>query len=214
MNINGIGGDLAVPAGVSPAGIRQGYSGEVSVGDRHARYQEAVLRGSVYSVTFAAAALAAASATAAGAFVLLNPLGSGKLLSLIDIQSTMTANTPVATGTAAVLGALINAIFSAEGTAVVPTPNLVGAANKSVAIALPSGTYAVLPSVTPPGLRQISGWYADLAASSQLAWNRDEVAGEVIIQPGSGVNVYGLGGTPADVTLAITMTWEEVSTLS
>lgn len=210
MLVNGLVGDQPNATGTSPAAIRQGFTGEVSVGDRHARYMEAVLRGNVFSVNFAAAALAAASATAAGAFVLLNPAGSGKNLVLMDIESVLTAFSAVATGTAAVLGALINPVFSAEGTPVVPTSNLVGSANKSVAIALPSGTYAVLPSVAPPGLRLIAGAYDDLAANSFMAFVRDEVGGEVIIQPGNGVNVYGLGGTAADNTYTIAMTWEEV----
>jgi hypothetical protein len=196
-------GSMPVPRGL--------YTGETGVADVHGRYQEAVSRGSVFSLVFAAAALAVASATAAGAFVLNNPIGSGKNLAILDIQNTMTANTPVATGTALVLGALINPVFSALGTAVVPTQNLVGSAKASVAAGYPSGTYAVLPSVTPPGLRFIGGYYADLAASALNAYSRDEVAGEVIVQPGNAVNVYGLGGTPADITATIVITWEEIS---
>ena len=209
MLINGVVGDQLGGIGTNPP-VRQGYTGELSVGDRHGRYMEATLRGNVYSVTFAAAALAVASATSAGAFLLNNPAGSGKNLVLQDIQATMTANTPVATGTAIVLGAIVNPVFSALGTAVTPFSTLVGSGNKSVAAAYPSGTYAVLPSITPSGLRQVGGWYIDLAASESIAYTRDEVAGMVVVQPGCAVNLYGLGGTPADLSITATMVWEEV----
>lgn len=206
--INGAIGDQVGQANA----VRQGYSGEMSVGDRHGRYMEATLRKGVFTVNFAAAALAVASATAAGAFVLLNPAGSGVLLALLNVSSVMTANTPVATGTAIVLGALVNPIFSALGTAVVPQSNLVGstAAAPTGIAGYPSGTYAVLPSVTPPGVRIVGGYYADLAASALPAWQSDPVDGAVIIQPGNGVNLYGLGGTPADITVAASMTFESV----
>ena len=171
---------------------------------------EATLRGAVFTVDFAAAALAVASATAAGAFVLLNPAGSGVNLVIWNVASAMTANTPAATGTAIVLGALINPIFSALGTAVPPTQNLVGSAKASSASGYPSGTYAVLPSVTPPGVRIVGGYYSDLAASAYAAWQSDPVDGAVIVQPGNGVNLYGLGGTPADITVAASMTFEQV----
>ena len=43
---------------------------------------------------------------------------------------------------------------------------------------------------------------SDLAASAYAAWQSDPVDGAVIVQPGNGVNLYGLGGTPADITVA------------
>ena len=190
--------------------LRGGRTGEMMAADTHGRYQEAVYRGNVFSVPFAAAALAAASATAAGAFLLNNPIGSGKNLVLLDCETVVTAFTVVATGTGIIMGALINPTFSALGTPVVPTCNLIGSPNASVARGYPSGTYAVLPSVTPPGLRVLGGLYEDLAASSFVAYMKDEIAGVVIVAPGNAINIYGLGGTPADVTIAATITWEEI----
>ena len=191
--------------------LRGCRTGEVAAADVHGRYQEASYRGNVFSIAFAAAALAAASATAAGAFLLNNPIGSGKNLAILDVEAVVTAFTATASGVAFVVGALINPVFSALGTAVVPTCNLIGSANASVARGYPSGTYAVLPSVTPPGLRTVGGLYFDLAAGSTPVYTKDETAGAVIVAPGNAINIFGLGGTPANVTIAATITWEEIS---
>lgn len=170
-----------------------------------ARYYQNTYRGNKFALTFAAAALAAASASAAGAFLLVNPLGSGKNLVLIDIMPGVTAFTPVATGTSVMLGGLPNAVLTVLGTPVVPVSTLIGSGAKSVASGYPSATIAI----TPASIRQLANLYADLAAGDFVAV-KDEIAGAVVIQPGSAVNIFGLGGTPGDYTLQPTITWDEI----
>lgn len=170
------------------------------------RYYENVYRGYTFTLTFAAAALAASSATVAGAFLLSNPAGSGKNLVLIDCMPGITAFTPVATGTSIMLGGLANPTLTALGTAVVPICALVGSGNKSVASGYPSGTIAAAPT----SLRQLANLYLDLAAGDVIA-AKDEIAGAVVIAPGSAVNIFGLGGTPANYTLQPTFTWAEIA---
>lgn len=210
--IKGSVGAQSAGSGLTSPAFRQLYTGEMAVADVHGRYQEAMIQGGVFTVTYAAAALAAASATAAGAFVLLNPTGSGYVISILNITTYLEALSAVATGTSIVVGALINPVFSALGTAVAPTNNLVGSSKlcPSGLAGYPSGTYAVLPSVTPPGIRTVGAHYIDLQANSFNACLIDDVAGAVGIQPGNGINLFGLGGTAADLTIGASITFELV----
>src|SRR5271169_2206431 len=82
--------------------LRSLYSGELGVADVHARYQEAVCRGNVYSLfqTAVSQATAATFPYAAGGtapIALFNPAGSGK--DMVILAAAVAVETP---GTAAV----------------------------------------------------------------------------------------------------------------
>src|SRR5277367_3145070 len=85
-------------AGASPV-ISQDQFGANLVTELNARYANLVLSGSVFGVSYTAAALIVPSATATGAFALFNPANSGKNLVILAGLSGLTAQTtPGTTG--------------------------------------------------------------------------------------------------------------------
>lgn len=198
------------PAGQNAFGttppMRAGGGADAIVSELLPRYGRLTADGQVFSVTFAAAALAVVSGTAAGAFLLANPLNSGVAAILIDCMPGITAFTATTGGCSVILGGLGNAVLTSLGTAVVPNSTLVGSSITPQLRAYPSGTIAQ----TPVPIRALTNLYVDLAAGD-IAALKDEISGAVIILPGSAVNIYGLGGTPADITLQPTFTWAEVA---
>jgi hypothetical protein len=91
------------------------------------------------------------------------------------------------------------------GTAITPANCLIGNGNKSVALAAPTATLAAVPTFA----RTLASLYGDLAASDVVGVH-DDIGGAIIITPGYGVVIYGVNGTPADVTIAPQLTWDEV----
>lgn len=170
---------------------------------------ELAYRGLSFSASWTAAALAAASTTF-GAFILYNPAGSGKNLVLSKVQSVVTAFTPVATGQgwgifAVPSGAIAPTTTLAAGNT--PNNNLVGGPPAQAKTAV-SGANTV--TATPVLLRLIGGLYPDLAAGDVTALFEADLAGEIIVPPGGLIQISGIGGTPADVTIEVTMSWYEL----
>jgi hypothetical protein len=70
-------------------------------------------------------------------------------------------------------------------------------------------TGTTVGAVTVP-IRWVGGIYTDLAAGDTPATLHDEIAGSMIIPPGSGIQIGAVGGTVADLTIAVSMTWAEI----
>lgn len=126
---------------------RSTRTGEQAVSDAHARYMEAVLRGSVFLAhNVAAQAVSVALATTYTGLVLCNPLGSGKNLVLLAAQfavsvaevaiasqhliggwsaTAVTHTTPLAAPGIqnALLGGGQNSVAKVDSAATIPTPN-------------------------------------------------------------------------------------------
>src|SRR5262245_59821083 len=86
--------------------LRLTRTGAVGTADVHAKYQEAIMRGNVYSLSVAAGTPVAYTGAAAGTplLALFNPLGSAKALvgmvvlaamSTVPVITTTSAATPV-----------------------------------------------------------------------------------------------------------------------
>jgi hypothetical protein len=184
-----------------------GEFGEVLVNELMARYYQQNYRGNLFCAGYAAAALAAPSATAAGSFTLYNPLGSGKNLVLLEITTALTTFTAVAT-TICAIG--VYAFTNQTPTALTPgnTPQcaLVGSGNTSIAktytaATIVGGSTVAIRQVGNTGILTAVGFAGDLI--------KDEVAGALIITPGSG---FGLAATAtaADDTIQVGYTWAEI----
>lgn len=204
-----IAGDNSYPE------IRGTRKGAMGVQDIGGRYEEAAFRGNVFSGFFASAALAAIGANALSAFSLANPLNSGKILSLIDISMAVTSLTAVASGTAACLCTLPNASQNptSVGAGNTPVCSLIGSGNQSVAKLYVSGTIVG----TPVAFRTLlNAWQGSTAATygPAIGFYKDEIAGAILILPGGFVQINGVGGTPADVSIEASMTWEELPYVS
>jgi hypothetical protein len=172
-----------------------------------ARYYEQTYRGNVFGVTYTAAALAAPSATATGSFALFNPLGGSKNLVLLKIKPTFGAFTAGTTVTAVGMVPIINQIPTAQTPGNTPRCSLIGSSNTSVATPLTAGTLVAANTVAS---RLIAAPYLDLAAGDVDDLPADQVEGSVIIQPGSGITFAGIGGTPANLTIGLSLEWMEI----
>ena len=84
--IQGAVGDQFGGAGANPI-VRQGYTGELSVGDRHARYMEATSSGCRIHCGLRCCRFGGCIVYRCGAFVLLNPAGSGVNLVIWNVAT-------------------------------------------------------------------------------------------------------------------------------
>lgn len=184
--------------------IGTGEYSETLVTELMPRYYENTYRGQKFSCLYASAALAAAGA--ASSFILINPANSGKNLAIVDAYVGFTAVTATTSGADIVLGwTTVPSTLATVGTAIVPANLLIGSGNKSVAIAAPTATFGA----TPTFARVLGSLYMDLAAND-FAGIHDDVGGAIVVTPGNGLCIFGVSGTPADVSIAPCLTWDEI----
>jgi hypothetical protein len=168
------------------------------------RYFNLVSAGIVFGVTYASAAVAAASATATGNFALFNPATSG--VNLVLLGMTL----PITTFTAGTTGAGFGFQFVGGQTPTATTPGntpqnaLIGNAGTAKATPFTAGTLVGAPTV--PGYYS-TGAYLDLAAGDAVVF-KDDIAGSVVITPNSGVCVVSSGTLTAN--LAPSLIWAEI----
>lgn len=207
---NSIKGTLPnIANGSSNTSFSQQQFGELAVSELNARYAGLVLSGSVFSANFPAAAFAAPSATALGAFALFNPSGSGKNIVLLDVQVALTAWTLVTTTTAAI-GILFipnQTPTSTSSSGFAASTNLIGNGAASIAKGYVSGTTVGAPVLA----NRIVGTFvlATAVGFGDLSVV-DHIDGAVIIAPNSGIQVQAVSGTEADITGIVGLTWAEI----
>lgn len=184
--------------------VRSGKTGELIVGDAHARYYEAVARGNCYcAANTANQATSTASATATG-LILTNPLGSGKILSIMDV--TVGVGVVVAAVFEVGLFANVNVLAAAvtHTTPITVRNALLGSGNTGVGLV---DSAATLPAA-PIHIRTLlaSGWVTATAQSQEVA--KDEVAGAICLLPNTAVSVQSVLGTQGIIA---SITWEEIA---
>lgn len=176
----------------------------VLASDLFPSYFNLVTAGIVYGVSYASAAVAAASATATGGFALFNPANSGVQLVLLA------ASLPIITFTAGTTGAGFGFQFvpGQQPTATTPgnTPQnaLIGSAAVAKAVTFTAGTLVGAP--TAPGYFS-TGAYLDLAAGDAVTF-KDDIAGSIVVAPNSGICVVSSGTLIAN--LAPSLLWAEI----
>ena len=183
--------------------------------DGHARYQEAVYRGNVWSACNQASQALTALATAMTGFILFNPSNSGKNAVLWDVDFVFSAVPASGTTSAQVIvlaGAPgVNLSNPTGTTSLAPLNNLLNTNVHPVCNAYSTATWA---GVTPVIFDTIAGVIATGTATlnGQILVDdpvRQEYAGSIIIPPGAYVAVSFVGGAaPSGVT---SMTWEEIN---
>ena len=193
----------------SPAAFSAGWNNEFVISELEARYAALVKSGVVFSLNFPAAAFAAPSATALGAFALWNPAGSGKNIHLMDIQVALSTWTLVTTTTAVIAVIFIpNQTPTSVGqSGIAIRNNLVGGATQSVAAGYVSGTVAGAPVL---GNRVVATFVLATAVGFGNLSAEDIVDGKVIIAPGSGIQIQAVSGTEADISGIVGLTWAEL----
>ena len=171
------------------------------VDECNGRFYELASRGQVFSAANQAARVVPVLTASATGFVLNNPIGSNVQISLLDVCMAL-ATAPAG---AAILGLAANtamqAVIPATLTAETVINNQLGNARVGVAQVWRVATLATAPTF----IRAIGG--GPVAASSITPpFIRDEIAGQIVLLPGTAV-------TPASTTTAISsitsMAWAE-----
>ncbi len=193
----------------APSAISIGWNNEAIMSELLPRFSTLAEAGVVFSVNFPAAALAAPSATALGAFALFNPPNSGTNLHILDIQIGVTTWTLVTT-TSVPIGVIFipNSVPTTTGNSgITVRNNLVGSSKGSASNPLVSGTTVGAPVLAN---RIVADFIlaTDVGAGDLFAV--DHVDGAIVIAPGSGIQIQGLSGTEADVTAIVGITWAEL----
>lgn len=192
--------------------VSLGETGDALVTELQPRYYENSYRGNIFSLTYASATLSAVSTNQGGAFVLYNPVNSGKNLVMLDYIGGVAITTTIAATSNTDLIVVLGGFAAPQPTGLVgaltPTPTLIGSGNHSVATGYINATLAGNASY-PAVTRQVQN--ANFSATVPYVTGKDEIAGIVIVPPGCGVNLFAQGNaTLADYTLIPTLTWAEI----
>lgn len=188
--------------------LRGGRTGEVVVSHAHARYQEAVYRGSVFGACqFAGTTMPAGLSASPTTLTLANPAGNNKNFAIWYASITnLVAFTAAAIIALAVSTNTVAAAVS--GTAVTPVSLLVGSKNASTANLFTTATLPAAPTQTVAILGAgLTG--AITTAPSAVVMSR-ELAGSIILTPGTALSFQastagGASGSAAELI------WEEIA---
>lgn len=212
--------------GLSAAGegvenaVRLGRTLELITGDGHAKYHESTRTQQVFSLTnpltatgIAAGNLVGATAAAAVQFALWNPVGSGKILSLLKFGMGIVSGTPVG-------GPLFHGILGTAPT--IATTATAGAAlNNYAGGGAPVARYvntAAQAGTATTGATAVATLRAANFTSTATAQASvgmvaavEELNGDIILPPGTGwLPLWATAGT--SVLNAYSITWEEITT--
>lgn len=199
MILQGTVGPQPSANGTNP-NIRQGKFGEIITADGFGRYHEPASRNQIFSAANQAAVNTPAGLTASSLnFTLFNPAGSGVLVSLLDIMIAIAA----APAAASVIWLVQNnnplQAAPATTTSLVASNNNLNTSS-GAAKAFSTATLAAVPSI----LRLLGAVPA--ASNNTINYIKDEVAGLVIIQPGTYVSIQALSA----ISIYAAMTWQEI----
>jgi len=178
--------------------------------DSHARYQEAVYRGGVYSACSQAGQALTALGTAMTGFILYNPIASGKNLVVASTDFVVSAAPAAAVFETICLAAAVGPNVAAPTTTTKLTivNNLLNGAAASVALALSTGTFA---GVTPTLLKPLKSVQLGTAAADLYdVVAAVELAGQVVVPPGAYV-AFAQSPSATLLTAVMGMTWEEIN---
>jgi hypothetical protein len=196
------------------AQLRSARSGALVTANAHARFQEAVARGTVFSLNLAATTtgiaagnIMSAAAAASTNFALFNPANSGKLLVLVRFRVGIISGTAPA---GPLFHGYIPNVPTVAGTGTILS-NLLSGGAASVA-----KTFATAAGTTlTGGLAPVTHSLANFAATSTvqaapyLIATEDLVDGALVVPQGAGwLPLWGAAGT--SVLCGYSITWEEI----
>lgn len=199
-------GNQVLYAGQQNTIERVDRSGALVTTDGHARYAEAVLQGRVFTAAASAIAVTTVGATTYTGFVLTNPVGSGVNAALISLQFAQTSTAAATAQALVVLGAQTFSGTSVvtHTTAVTPRSTFLGSTATPSCLADSGATVPTAATL----IRTI--WQPSVSATATTAippMVHHEIAGEIVLQPGS----YVLLGAASALSGSTTMTWEELA---
>ena len=197
--IQGQSGPQILQDGVNTT-IRTGRTGELNSSDAHARFQEAVYRGSVFvAANQSGGAITALNATCTG-LVLTNPAGSGKNLVIWEIGLGLSA--APAADSIIQLAANVNTVAAAvtQSTPLTIRNALLGTSGTPVGLAASSVTLPAAP-VAIANLFQVTA--ASAITPGAMIYACD---GKFILTPGSAVSLSATSAASG----AGHIVWEEI----
>lgn len=182
--------------------LRQGRTGDLIATELQGRYFENCYRNQMFAaMNTAAQAISLTGTTTYTGLAVYNPAGSNKNLALLEaifcptivatgVYAMMLFSQPIATGIPA-------------GATVLPISTNLNAGSSSVARVMTSGTLAANPVI----LRPLYGFGWITAVAQNALGLKDELAGGIIVPPGSAVGFVAL--TTAITGLAY-LSWAEL----
>jgi hypothetical protein len=199
MILEGQSGPQAIQDG-SVNTVRLTKDSSAGAQDTHARYQEAVYRGNVFSAANTAAVTIGVLTATGVTFHLYNPAASGKNLVVLTVSFAPSSATFVVSPVWLVVNA--QATAPTGTTALVVRNNLLGAGAAAVGQVFSAATLAAVPVPVRPFFT------VPATALTSLFVCKDEVAGEIIVGPGQVLSVQGNVAATAVGFLAAS--WEEI----
>lgn len=208
--------------------FRADITGAQVVTDGHGRFQEAALRGTLFSGGMTATSISNATfttgtlgATCTPIIGLWNPVGTGKNLVVLQAHLQLFANAVTTfTGPGGLMWCVaVNQ--SAISTGITPTSRLSFTASGSVAKVFANtaltGLSGNLTVVEASGFVSFSNAFSNaLTAAGQATpggGGTDNIDGSMILQPGVVIALLGTT-TPSSVSASSGILWEEVAQLS
>ncbi len=209
IEIQGKVGPQGLASSIGDGSLADPYLGKQAqtiVQDFAPRYAEAAYRGVAFCGSTQAAVAVTNLVVGATGLILINPLGSGKNIFLVDLVIA-NGTSALATFPTIVLAANTNPVALGSYTLTTPLtiqPSLLGAQSTSVARLLSSATLPVAPvAVRTLWTPQISGSAATVGSEPFV---KDEIAGAIGIAPGCAVSL----SASAAISLFSSITWIEL----
>jgi hypothetical protein len=203
MLLQGEVGPKSYQDGATP-NLRFGRLADAIFSELNGRYYEQVYRGNVFIAALqAGTAITNLNATATG-LILTNPAGSGKNLVLLEILLAQTSTAAAATNWVA-LAANVNPTAAAvvHTTPVTLRNALLGSGASSVAFADSAATLPAAPFV----IRALHAPSISATATTAVPpFIKDEVAGAVIVAPGTAISLT----SSAAFSAIASFTWAEL----
>ncbi|HTD21867.1 MAG TPA: hypothetical protein VK738_04390 [Terriglobales bacterium] len=203
MLLQGEVGPKSYQDGATP-NLRFGRLADAIFSELNGRYYEQVYRGNVFIAALqAGTAITNLNATATG-LILTNPAGSGKNLVLLEILLAQTSTAAAATNWVA-LAANVNPTAAAvvHTTPVTLRNALLGSGASSVAFADSAATLPAAPVV----IRALHAPSISATATTAVPpFIKDEVAGAVIVAPGTAISLT----SSAAFSAIASFTWAEL----
>jgi len=171
--------------------------------DSHARYQEAVQRGSVFVVSTQPAGVAPGTTlSTTPPLILYNPPASNVEMVIWRSRVSYVSGTLGA-------GSIVYATgpqATAPGSALTPKNAKIGAGKATVAVASQGGTITA-PTILAPAFT-LGAWLASTAAIAPPLI--DEIGGEFVLTPGNVFCMQGVTAAGSSPVVIFGLTWEEV----
>lgn len=189
--------------------FRLAKDGSQAVQDSHAKFQEAVYRGRVWTVTVGAAGVAPGTALGtAPPLTIFNPVGSGVNLILWKAHMGYISGTLGAGNIVWAYNIQTTLVAPTGGTALTPNNNLVGVATSGQAKAFTGSTVSTSQTLFRPTGVSLG---AALATTATFAASPvyEPVEGELVVIPGACLSLQGIAAAGTTPLMVFSMTYEE-----